>query len=73
MSKKRCGIETFFSTTPYAAIRLLGTLLWKAVSRGCQKNVAVFKRFFSTTPYAAIRLLGTLLWKAVQNQYVNDY
>jgi hypothetical protein len=29
--------------------------------RGCQKNVAVFKRFFSTTPYAALPYLGTLL------------
>jgi hypothetical protein len=25
--KKRCGIQTFFSTTPYAAIPYFGTLL----------------------------------------------
>ncbi len=31
--KKRCGIQTFFSTTPYAAIPSLGTLLWKAVKK----------------------------------------
>jgi hypothetical protein len=29
--KKCCGTETFFSTTPYAAIPQFGTLLWKAV------------------------------------------
>jgi len=37
LSKKRCGIQTFFSTTTYAPI---------PVFSGCQKNVAVFKRFF---------------------------
>jgi hypothetical protein len=29
--KKCCGTATFFSTTPYAALPLFGTLLWKAV------------------------------------------
>jgi len=29
--EKRCGIQTIFSTTTYAAIPSLGTLLWKAV------------------------------------------
>jgi hypothetical protein len=31
LSKKRSGIQTFFSTTTYAPIPLFGTLLWKAV------------------------------------------
>jgi len=31
LSKKRCVIQTFFSTTTYAAIPYFGTLLWKAV------------------------------------------
>jgi len=31
LSKKRSGIQTFFSTTPYAALPYFRTLLWKAV------------------------------------------
>jgi len=31
LSKKRSGIETFFSTTTYAEIPYLGTLIWKTV------------------------------------------
>jgi len=63
--KKRCGIQAFFSTTPYAAIPSLGTLIWKAVCRGCQKKRSSVQAFFSTTTYAAIPSLGTLIWKAV--------
>jgi hypothetical protein len=31
LSKKRFGIETFFSTTTYAALPYFGTLLWETV------------------------------------------
>jgi len=52
--KKRCDIQTFFSTTTYAALLYFGTLLWKTV-----------QTFFSTTPYATLPYSGTLLWKTL--------
>jgi hypothetical protein len=38
LSKERSGIQMFFSTTPYAALPSLGTLLWKAVQHAIFEN-----------------------------------
>lgn len=44
LSKKRCGIPTFFSATPYAALPYSETFLWKTALNAFVSNLHLTKQ-----------------------------